>query len=94
MSLDALDGNIDGIEDLDQEEIADAEHPYGEVTAEDLGTDDLIDDGADAAAMVPDAGPVPVDRAMHFDDLTREETIEDRLAQEEPDPAAQTTFGE
>lgn len=94
MSMDAQDGNIDGLEDLDQEQVADAEHPYGEVTAEDLGTSDLIADGADAGAMVPEDPAAPVDEGMHFDDLTGDETIEDRLAQEEPDPSARLTYGE
>ena len=93
MSMDAQDGSIDGLEQLDAEEIADAEHPYGEVTAEDLGTDDLIDDGADAAAMVPDDPQTPVDAALHTDDIAHDETIEERLLQEKPDPSSRVTYG-
>jgi hypothetical protein len=94
MSMDEQDGSIDGLEQLDPEEIADADHPYGEVTAEDLGTDDLIDDGADAAAMIPDDPQTPVDAALHTEDLTHDDTIEDRLLQEEPDPSSRVIYGD
>lgn len=91
--MDAQDGSLDGLEQLDAEEIADADHPYGEVTAEDLGTRDLIDDGADAAAMVPDDPQTPVDVALHTGDSDHDETIEDRLLQEEPDPSSRIIYG-
>ena len=93
MNMDEQDGSLDGLEQLDAEEIADAEHPYGEVTAEDLGTEDLIDEGADAAAMVPDDPQTPVDAALHTDDIAHDETIEERLLQEEPDPSSRVTYG-
>lgn len=63
MSIDANDGSLDGLEDSDATAAADANRPYGEVTAEDLGTDDLVHDGADAAGMVPDHPDVAVDTA-------------------------------
>ncbi|GAA1393095.1 hypothetical protein [Luteococcus peritonei] len=93
--IDQLDSDLDGVEDTDElTEMADANRPYGEVTAEDLGTQDLIDDGGDLATTLDDdartdnraAGVVPVDEEMTFDDLTTEETLEDRFQQEEPDP--------
>ncbi|WP_461106787.1 hypothetical protein [Tessaracoccus terricola] len=85
MSMDAQDGNIDGLEDLDPEEVADAEHPYGEVTAEDLSTEELVFDGVDAADLVAD-GSAPVDEVLRReDDPAVEETIEERLQQEEPE---------
>lgn len=89
--LDSGDGSLDGLEDLNPQEQADANRPYGEVTAEDLSTNDLIFDGADATDVGPDHGDlegvVPVD---HHRDLDPEadETIEDRLSQEIPDPAS------
>lgn len=95
--IDQLDSDLDGVEDPDSlEEAADADRPYGEVTAQDLGTQDLIDDGADLATTLHDdertdnraAGVVPLDEEMSFDDLTTEETLEDRFQQEEPDPAS------
>ncbi len=49
LDFDLEDGNPDGLESLTAEQIADKSHPYGEVTAEDLGSDELIDDGADPA---------------------------------------------
>ena len=66
------------------------------LTSQDLGTQDLIDDGADLATTLHDdertdnraAGVVPLDEEMSFDDLTTEETLEDRFQQEEPDPAS------
>ncbi len=91
--MDAHDGNIDGLENLDAEEMADANQPYTEVTAEDLATDELVYDGADPAEMVPD-GTAPVDQALHEDDPATEETIDERLAQEQPDPAADVAYGE
>lgn len=88
---DALDGNIDGLEDLDPQEQADANRPYGEVTAEGLATNDLIADGADPTDVGPDHGEldgvVPVDHHRNLDPES-DETIEDRIAQEEPDPAS------
>lgn len=47
MSIDANDGSYDGIEGQDAVEAADANRPYGEVTAEDLDTRELVYDGAD-----------------------------------------------
>lgn len=90
--FDQRDLDLDGVEDAETlEEQADENRPYGEVTSEDLSTDDLIADGADLAtamnASEPGAGgPVPVDEEILTDDLTTDETIEDRLLQEEPDP--------
>lgn len=92
MSIDANDGSLDGLEDSDATAAADANRPYGEVTAEDLGTDDLVHDGADAAGMVPDHPDVAVDTALHTDE-PGEETIDERLAQEQPDPAAEVAYG-
>ena len=95
--IDQLDSDLDGVEDPDSlEEAADADRPYGEVTSQDLGTQELIDDGADLATTLHDdertdnraAGVVPLDEEMSFDDLTTEETLEDRFQQEEPDPAS------
>lgn len=93
MSMDAHDGSLDGIEDLDPTEAADANRPYGEVTAEDLATDELVGDGADAGTLVPDEPGVPVDVALHTDEPLTEETIDERVAQEEPDPAADVAYG-
>lgn len=90
--FDERDKDLDGFEDAESlTEQADQDQTYGEVTSEDLSTDDLIADGADLAtamnASEPGAGgPVPVDEEILTDDLTTDETIEDRLLQEEPDP--------
>lgn len=92
--MDAQDGNIDGIEDLDVEEVAEKDHDYGEVTAEDLSTDELVYDGADPANMLPDDTEAPIDEAMHEDDTFTQESLDERLAQEEPDPASEVVFGE
>ncbi|WP_232549425.1 hypothetical protein [Propioniciclava soli] len=90
-SMDAEDGSNDGLDDVDPQDQADANRPYGEVTAEDLSTLDLVADGADAADVGPDHGElegvVPVDQHRDLDPET-DETIEDRLQQEEPDPAS------
>ncbi len=95
--IDRLDADLDGTEDADSlEEQADADRPYGEVTSEDLATQDLIDDGGDLASTLDDddrtdnraAGVVPLDEELTFDDLTTEETMEERFQQEEPDPAS------
>ena len=94
MSIDANDGSYDGIEGQDAVEAADANRPYGEVTAEDLDTRELVYDGADAATMVPDDPATPVDAAFHTDDMATEESIEEHLAQEQPDPAAEVAYGE
>lgn len=94
MSMDAADGSLDGLEDLDGPEAADLNRPYGEVTAEDLATDELIGDGADAAAMAATDGAVPVDAVLHVDDMATEETIDERLAQEIPDPNQNLVYGE
>lgn len=88
---DARDGNFDGMENLDLQEQADAEQPYGEVTVEDLSTEDLIDDGADLSTDLGDpddlAGNIPVDHEIDLDPDSRE-TIDDRIRQEEPDPTS------
>lgn len=94
MSMDAHDGNLDGLEDLDATETADANRPYGEVTAEDLATSELVADGADAAMMAPIDPAVPIDGAFHTDDPDVEETIDDRLTQEQRDPAAEVAYGD
>ena len=94
LDFDLEDGNPDGLESLTAEQIADKSHPYGEVTAEDLDTRELVYDGADAATMVPDDPATPVDAAFHTDDMATEESIEERLAQEQPDPAAEVAYGE
>lgn len=95
--IDRLDADLDGTEDAETlEEQADADRPYGEVTSEDLATQDLIDDGGDLASTLDDddrtdnraAGVVPLDEELTFDDLTTEETMEERFQQEEPDPAS------
>lgn len=86
---DVRDGNLDGMENLDLQEQADAEQAYGEVTAEDLSTDDLIQDGADLSTDLGDPddleGNIPVDHEIDLDRDARE-TIDDRIRQEEPDP--------
>ncbi len=43
----------------------------------------------DAATMVPDNAGKPIDTAAHTDDMPAEETIGERLAQEQTDPAAE-----
>lgn len=94
---DHLDQDLDGIEDADSlEEMADANRQYGEVTAEDLSTQDMVDDGGDLARTLDDddrtnnrvAGIVPVDEEMTFDDPGTTESLEDRIHQEVPDPAS------
>lgn len=55
-----------------------------EVTREDLGTQDLIDDGTDAAGMTPESLERPVDEALHVDEPGGE-SIDERLQQEQPD---------
>jgi len=96
--VDRLDRDLDGTEDPDTlEEMADANRPYGEVTAQDLGTQDLVDDGADPALATPGddeqvanraAGVLPVDEVLHTDEPRSEETIEERIQQEVPDPTS------
>lgn len=96
--IDELDRDLDGTEDPEHlDEMADANRPYGEVTAQDLGTQDLVDDGADAAsASISDdevvehrvAGVVPVDEEIEVDEPRTSESIEDRIQQEVPDPAS------
>lgn len=96
--IDGLDRDLDGTEDPEHlDEMADANRPYGEVTAQDLGTQDLVDDGADAAsASISDdevvehrvAGVVPVDEEIEVDEPRTSESIEDRIQQEVPDPAS------
>ncbi|HHU40584.1 MAG TPA: hypothetical protein GXZ45_15075 [Propionibacterium sp.] len=83
---------FDAESDPSLQEMADENRPYGEVTAEDLATEELVADGADPALdLGPDdpdlEGVVPVDRVVGLDDDPAEETIEERLKQEEPDPA-------
>lgn len=90
--IDERDKDFDGVEDADSmTEQADINRPYGEVTAEDLSTDELVADGADLvnamSAPDPEAGLTPVDEALHTDE-PGEETIEERLLQEEPDPTS------
>lgn len=94
MSIDANDGSLDDLEDPDAVAAADANRPYGEVTAEDLDTSEMVYDGADAATMVPDDPAMPVDAALHTDEPGVEETIDERLAQEQADPAAEVAFGD
>lgn len=61
---------------------------------EELATQDRIDDGEDLAITLDDDeraeqrvdGVVPLDEEIVTDDLTTEETIEDRIQQEVPDP--------
>ena len=90
---DARDKNLDGMDDLDTLEAqADANRPYGEVTAEDLSDVDLIGDGGDLAATLgpddPDLeGVIPLDHEIELD-RDSEETIDDRIRQEEYDPAS------
>lgn len=87
-NFDLEDGNPDGLESLNAEEIVEESHPYGIVTAEDLGTDELIDDGADPAMWVPDDPDVATDVELrrHEDSASPEgESIDEYLAQEEPD---------
>lgn len=94
---DDLDSDLDGGEDAE-----DLEGMAGEDGGTDPGTvatestQDLINDGADLALSLDDearsekraAGVVPLDQEMVFDDETTDETIEDRIQQEEPDPAS------
>ena len=77
--VDPAAGNADAIRDLN-----DTLDDGDEVMEEDLGTQDLIDDGADAADMTPDDLQVAVDRTLHVDE-PGEETIAQRIAQDEPD---------
>ncbi len=92
LDFDLEDGNPDGLESLDAEQIAEESHPYGIVTAEDLGSDELIDDGADPAFWVPDDPNLPTDAELRpheaRNDTGEGETIDEYLAQEEPDPNA------
>lgn len=91
--FDERDKDLDGFEDAESlTEQADQDQTYGEVTAEDLGTEDLIDDGADLATALNASeagagGPIPVDEEIIVDE-PGEETIEDRIRQEEPDPTS------
>lgn len=91
---DDLDRDLDGLEDLQSlEESADANRPYGEVTAQDLGTQDLVDDGADLARSLDDDDQishrtdavVPLDEAITVDDMPHRDSIEERIQQEVPD---------
>ena len=93
-TIDQRDEDLDGVDDaVTLAEQADENRPYGEVTAEDLSAQDLIDDGADLATALDDevneGGLLPVDREIEMD-RDQDETIEDRLLQEEPDPNADT----
>lgn len=80
--VDPAEGN-----ELDAQEIEDTILDNDEVLQEDLGTQDLIDDGADPADMTPDDLQVAVDRTLHVDE-PGEETLAQRMAQEEPDVQA------
>ena len=44
--------------------------------------------------MIPDDPQTPVDAALHTEDLAHDDTIEDRLLQEEPDPSSRVTYGD
>lgn len=59
-----------------------SELPYGEVTQEDLATEELVYDGADLMSEDSDGGGY-----IRPDDQGIPETIEDRIWQEEEDPA-------
>ncbi|MDO5494546.1 MAG: hypothetical protein Q4G64_02380 [bacterium] len=74
-------------EEIAIEEQVDGTHevPYGEVTEEDLATDELVFDGADL--MQDDSEGAGYVRA---ETDTEGETIEDRIVQEEGDPAVVT----
>ncbi|GAA4887982.1 hypothetical protein GCM10025789_00190 [Tessaracoccus lubricantis] len=74
----------DADNDLVAQQIDDAAREHREVLREDLSTQDLIDNGEDAADMTPDNLERPVDDALHVDE-PGEETIEARIAQEEPE---------
>ena len=91
--MDAQDGSLDGLTDLDAQDVADANRPYGEVTAEDLASDDLVADGADAEGLVTQDERLGVDAALHTDPPRTEETIDERLAQEVPDEGAEVAYG-
>lgn len=89
-TFDQLDADLDGVEDATTlQEMGDQNRPYGEVTSEDLSAQDLIDDGADLATTLDDSssevGLAPVDQEIEME-RDEEETLDDRLAQEEPDP--------
>lgn len=87
-SKDNLDRDFDGLEDqVSIEEQADANRPYGEVTSEDMSADDLIADGADLSRDLDEneEGVQPLDESIEVE-RDEDETIEDRIAQEEPDP--------
>lgn len=94
MSMDSQDGNIDGLENLSVEEVAAADHPYTEATADTLATEELLYDGVDTINLLPQDEETPVDEFLHNDDVPHDDTIEDRLAQEEPDPSSQVVHGD
>jgi len=94
MSMDAQDGNIDGLENLTKEEAAAADNPYTEATADSLATEELLYDGVDTMSLLPQDEEMPVDEFLHNDDVPHDDTIEDRLAQEEPDPSSQVVHGD
>ena len=50
---------FDDVAETDPQEMADANRPYGEVTAEDLPMQDLVDDGADPALALGSDEPDP-----------------------------------
>lgn len=78
--FDRTDDHLDPAPDT-MEEQADLNRPYGEVTAEDLALDELTGDGADLMA-----GDSETSHYVRPDDDPAEETIEERLLQEEFDP--------
>lgn len=88
MSTDDLDPenfvNPASGDDLAAQDIDDAGREHLEVMEEDLGTQDLVDDGTDPARMMPDDLERPVDDALHLDE-PHAVTIEERIAQEEPE---------
>lgn len=93
--LDPIDGSLDDLTEADLAEQADANRPYGAVTAEDLSPSDLIDDGADLATQIgeddPDLeGVIPLDHQIELE-RDQVETIDDRIRQEAPDPTSAIT---
>lgn len=95
-TIDERDTDLDGVDDaVTLAEQGEENRPYGEVTAEDLSDQDLIDDGADLATSLDDEaderGMIPVDQEIELE-RDQQETIEDRLLQEEPDPNSDITL--
>lgn len=88
-SLDGVSDDV-ALEPMDDEtsaEVADLTDEWNDVTEEDLSTDELIQDGADPLQDIDEisAEPTALDEALILDPDAERDTLDERLAAEEPD---------